>query len=238
MSSRPRMQWIFGLAAAFLAVWPAVLHAGDPEVSPYRWSDADMPLTYRMNVSKVPGRMQGTFIEYSRIGLDDWAKVDGAKLTSCYRGVTQSWAKGDEKIFARWNELPTGIGGWAYYPPVGYVEYNVRYADAYFRDRDNLRNLTLHENGHAIGFPHYFEEESVMAYKFIPQLTAFDLALIRLNYPGEKITSEACCAKSDTSLASTGAFRDADAAANGRWCYASWLDHTVPISEMGISHEP
>jgi len=224
-------RYCIGVFVWLVVCGPAL--AGDPQVSPFRWRDADMPLTYRLNVSAVPEYMRGVFLEYGRIGIDDWAKVEGARLTSCYRGATASSEKTDEKIFARWNTLPSGIGGWAYYPPVGFIEYNSRYADKYYAQRDNLRNLTLHENGHAIGFPHYFEDDSVMAYKYIPNLTDFDRRLILLNYPGQKITSEACCAKSDTMLAASQRSEGKSATGHGQWCYASWLDRKSDFEMPG-----
>ncbi len=233
-ANRHRWVWVLALAVFFSAT--PELRAGQPAVSLYRWQDDDFPLSYRQNVSKVPESMRSTFLEYGRIGIEDWAAVAGSRMTSCYRGATTSREKTDETIFARWNELPTGVGGWAYYPPVGVIEYNSRYAAAYDRDRDNLRNLTLHESGHAIGFPHYFDEDSVMAYKYIPYLTSFDVDLIRLNYPGQKITSESCCSKSDTLLVTAPVTGSRLSAPAGQWCYASWLDVPGDYESVGDGH--
>lgn len=168
-------------------LWGAPLaFAGSPQMSRSRWQDRDFPLTFRLNVTGVPEHMRCPFLVYGYLGLMDWAGVEGSKLTACYLGETSRYEKYDETILATWQPTFPNVGGYAYYPPVGRIVYNSIYAESYFNNRDALRNLVLHENGHAIGFPHYFEEESVMAYKFIPQLTSFDVALIQLNYPGEK----------------------------------------------------
>lgn len=219
-------RWCLALMSVFFFCAIFSARAGEPQISHYRWGVADLPLTYRLNVSAAPEYMRQVFIEYGRIGLEDWARVEGSRMTTCYRGATSLNSKQDEKIFAKWSSLPAGIGGWAYYPPVGIIEYNVNYASAYYRDRADLRNLTLHESGHAIGFPHYFNDDSVMAYKYIPYLTPFDLALIRLNYPGLKVPSEVCCSRSDTPLSSASARNPEprDKLENGQWCRASWVE--------------
>lgn len=159
----------------FLVVSLSSLPASAFHYSGYKWEDADLPLTYRINTANRPAWLSlESFVSIVQSGFQIWNDVTCSDMAFLYGGTTTAKKSRDTTHAIYWNPTGEGMGTalaytWRWTNFNGDrlydVDMEINGAEAWSingeTNKYDLQSLIAHEVGHYLSLDDLYEESDV-----------------------------------------------------------------------------